>query len=190
MASRQPAYLQREALIRAGFEAAEKIPHDRITAKMLAARAKLPARSLAQQFGDMERFVATLQGLHYEQARNHTLSSINGQPVGTQRILNAALSYLDFALSRRGLRAWMSEVRARSPAMQAQWMTDSRLYAQFVASEFALCGWPHPMAGARLFIAAVLELVRHEQQQGRKVPAARRAIERYLGTYRRQAGYI
>lgn len=190
MASRQPAYLQREALIRAGFEAAEKIPHARITAKMLASRAKLPARSIAQQFGDMDRYVATLQNLHYEQARNHTLSSIIGQPVGTQRILSAALCYLDFAFSRRGLRAWMSAVRAHSPDMQAQWKLDNRLYAQFVASEFALCGWPHPLAGARLFIAAVLELVRHEQQQARKMPAARRSIERYLKTYHRRPGYI
>lgn len=180
MPARKPAYLQREALIQAALEAAEHIPPARITARMLAARAKLPQHSVMEQFGSLDRLVETLQTLHYEAARNHTLAAIGGQAVGTERILVAAKAYLDFAFTHRGLRSWMSLVRLRTPAMQAQWQADNRLYAQFVASEFALTGWPNPLPGARLFIAAILALVRYEQQQGRKLPASRRCLERFL----------
>lgn len=189
MATQKPAYQQREALIRAGFEVAEKLPASRITTKAVVSRAKLSQRSLAQQFGDLERFAATLQSVHYEEMRSHTLSAIYSQNPSAERILNAVTAYLDFAFQRRGLRAWMSEVRTRSPVMQAQWQMDNRLYAQFVASEFALIGWPQPLAGARLFIAAVLDLSRQEQQSDSKLPAYRRTMERFLRTYEHPAGF-
>jgi AcrR family transcriptional regulator len=190
MARQLPAYRQREALIQAGFELAEKLPPAQLTAPALARRAGLAARSVTLQFGSLERFAETLQGLHYEEMRRHTLAAIYGQNPGLERILKATQAYFDFSFTRRGLRAWMSEIRARSPGMQTQWRTDNQLYAQFVASELALCGWPHPLAGARLFIAAVLELVRHEQFEGRKLPAARRALERFLRTHDREPGLL
>ncbi|MGH8459780.1 MAG: hypothetical protein ACRESV_10535, partial [Nevskiales bacterium] len=65
MAAKQPAYRQREALIQAGFELAEKLPIARLTTQALSRHAGLPARSLVQQFGDLERFATTLQGLLY-----------------------------------------------------------------------------------------------------------------------------
>ncbi len=187
MTAKLPAYQQREALIQAGFELAEKLPVARMTAQALAAHAGLPTRSLAQQFGDLGRLAATLQSLHYEEVRYYTLGAIGNMAPGSERILKAAQAYIDFAYTRRGLRAWMSVLRASSPAMQAQWRADNSLYAQFVATELALDGWPYPLVGARLFIAAVLALVRHEQHENRKQPAARRALERFLRTHDRAA---
>lgn len=187
MTTKLPAYQQRDALIRAGFELAEKLSVARMTAQALAAHAGLPTRSVAQQFGDLGRLAATLQSLHYEEMRHHTLGAIANRAPGHERILKAAQAYIDFAFTRRGLRAWMSELRAASPAMQAQWRADNALYAQFVATELALGGWPHPLVGARLFIAAVLALVRHEQHENRKQPAARRALEHFLRTHERAA---
>jgi AcrR family transcriptional regulator len=180
-----PAYRQRDALIRAALELAEKLPPARITAQALARHAGLATRSLTQQFGGMEGFAKTLQQHHYDQARQHALAVIQGQTPGLERLLRATEAYSDFSFARRGLRAWLSEQRMNSPEMQAQWRTDSQVYAQFIASELALCGWPHPLAGARLFIAAVIELVRHEQHVGHKSPAARRALERFLHTHDR-----
>ncbi len=185
----KPAYQQREALIQAGFELAEKLPVARMTAQALATHAGLPTRSVAQQFGDLGRLAATLQSLHYEEMRLHTLGAIGNQVPGHQRILKAAQAYIDFAFTRRGLRVWMSELRAGSPAMQAQWRGDNSLYVQFVATELALGGWPYPLVGARLFVAAVLTLVRHEQYENRKQPAARRALERFLRMHEREAGF-
>ncbi|HXG27961.1 MAG TPA: hypothetical protein VNJ47_03825 [Nevskiales bacterium] len=182
---RPPAYRQRELLIEAGLELAEKLPPAQLTASAIARRAGLATRSLALQFGGLERYGEVLQGLHYEEMRHQALAAIHGQGPGLERILRATQAYFDFAFSRRGLRGWLSELRARSPAMQAQWRLDSQLYAQFLASELALCGWPHPLAGARLYIAAVLELVRCEQRESRRLPAARRALERFLRTYGR-----
>lgn len=189
MAGKQPAYLQREALIQAGFELAEKIPAVRMTAQAVAAQAGLPTRSFAQQFGDLERFATTLQGLHYEEMRHHMLGAIGGLSPGAERILKAVQAYMDFAYTRRGLRAWMSEIRTHSSVMQKQWRMDNLLYAQFVATELALSGWAHPLVGARLFIAAVLELVRHEQHENRKLPASRRALESFLRMHERVAGF-
>ncbi len=186
MAAAPPAYRQRELLIAAGFELAEKLPPAQFTAKALARRAGLAARSLSLQFGSLERYAEALQSIHYEEARRETLMAVHDLAPGAGRVLRATQAYFDFAFSRRGLRAWLSELRARSPAMQAQWRMDNQLYAQFLASELALCGWPHPVAGARLYIAGVLELVRNEQREGRRLPAARRALERFLRTHARR----
>lgn len=187
MSGRLSPYLQREALIRSAFGLAERAPATRMTPQSIARQAGLTTRSIAQQFGDMDRFAAALQSMHYEETRQHTLGALYGLAPGMDRVLRAAQAYLDFAYTRRGLRAWLSELRVRSPLMQAQWRVDSQLYVQFVATELALCGWPHPMAGARLFIAAVLELVRHEQTEQRKLPAARRALEGFLRMHERPA---
>ncbi|MGH8453072.1 MAG: TetR/AcrR family transcriptional regulator [Nevskiales bacterium] len=189
MAAKQPAYRQREALIQAGFELAEKLPIARLTTQALSRHAGLPARSLVQQFGDLERFATTLQGLLYEEQRRHALSDIHGMNPGMDRLLKATQAYFDFAFTRRGLRFWLSELRTGSPAMQGQWRADNQLYVEFVASELALSGWPHPLVGARLFVAAVLELVRHEQSENRKLPASRHAIERFLRMHEREAGF-
>jgi AcrR family transcriptional regulator len=186
MPAKLPAYQQREKLIQCALELAEKQVPERITAKVLAAGAKLPQRSIVQQFGGLDALVGVLQRLHYEALRNHVLGAISNQGPGTERIMKAAHAYLDFAYSRRGLRRWVSQVRARSLSMQAQWRLDSRLYVQYATSEFALSGWPHPEAGARLFIAGVLELARYEQQENRKLPASRRTLERFLGTFDRR----
>lgn len=185
MTARLPAYQQREKLIQAAFELAEKQVPERITTKALASGAGVPAGSITQQFGDLDRLVAVLQGLHYEAMRSHVLAVVSGQKPGVERILKATQSYLDFAYSRRGLRRWASMVRARSADMQTQWKLDNRLYMQFAASEFALSGWPHPEVGARLFIAGVLELARYEQAENRKMPASRRTLERFLRTFER-----
>jgi TetR/AcrR family transcriptional regulator, transcriptional repressor for nem operon len=190
MAAKQPAYRQREALILAGFELAEKPPGARLTEQMLAKHAGLPTRSLAQQFGGLERFAETLQDLHYEEIRRHTLGAMSGLGPGIDRILRGVQAYFDFAFTRRGLRSWMSELRMRSTTMQSKWRVDNQLYVQFLATELALIGWPHPLVGARLFIAAVVELTRHEQQEGRRLPAARRALEGFLRTHEHAAGFV
>jgi TetR/AcrR family transcriptional repressor of nem operon len=190
MAAQQPAYRQRQALVQAGFELAEKLPPARLTAQVLTKQAGLPTRSLAQQFGDLDRLAETLQDLHYAETRSHTLSAMRGLEPGMDRVLRGAQAYFDFAFTRRGLRSWLSELRMRSTSMQSQWRVDNQLYVQFLATELALIGWPHPLVGARLFIAAVVELTRHEQQEGRRLPAARRALEGFLRTHARSAGFV
>jgi AcrR family transcriptional regulator len=185
MPARLPAYQQREKLIQAAFELAEKQVPERITARALVSGAGVPAGSITQQFGDLDRLVTVLQSLHYEAMRAHVLAAISGQQPGVERILKATQAYLDFAFSRRGLRRWASAVRLRSADMQSQWKLDNRLYMQFAASEFALSGWPHPEVGARLFIAGVIELARYEQSENRKMPASRRTLERFLRTFER-----
>jgi TetR/AcrR family transcriptional regulator, transcriptional repressor for nem operon len=190
MPARPPAYRQRELLIQAGFELAEKLSPAQLTAGTLARRAGLAARSLTLQFGGLERYAETLQAIHYEETRRETLAAVHGLAPGAARILRATQAYFDFAFNRRGLRAWLSELRARSPAMQLQWRMDNQLYAQFLATELALCGWPHPVAGARLYIAGVLELVRDEQRENRRLPAARRALERFLNTHVRPSAAV
>ena len=190
MAAKQPAYQQREALIRAGFELAEKPLAAHLTAQALARHAGLPTRSLTQQFGDLDRFAETLQDLHYAEIRRHTLGAMNGLDPGIDRILRGTQAYFDYAFTRRGLRSWLSELRMRSTTMQSQWRVDNQLYVQFLATELALIGWPHPLVGARLFIAAVVELTRHEQQDGRWLPAARRALEGFLRTHEHAAGFV
>lgn len=185
MPKSQTAYEQRRSLIQAALELAEKLPPPQLTPKAIAAHAGLPQRSISSQFESLDGLVAALQEQHHAAIRNHTLSALLGQRPGIERMLSAATAYLDFAFTRRGLREWISEMRARSPEMETRRRMDNLLYAQFAMSEFALSGWPQPLAGARLFIAGMLELARHEQRAGRKLPGGRRAIEKFLRCYER-----
>lgn len=190
MPKTQAGYAQRRSLIAAALELAEKLPPAQLTAKAIAAHAGLPQRSLGSQFATLDDLVAVLQEQHHGEIRNHTLSALVGQQPGIGRLLSAATAYLDFAFTRRGLREWFSEARARTPEMETRWRMDNLLYAQFAASELALSGWPQPLAGARLFIAGMLELARHEQRVGRKLAGGRRAIEKLLRCYERYPGGI
>lgn len=180
-----PPFRQRGALIAAGFKLAEEVPPEKITPSALAKRAGLASRSLERQFGSIEAYAANLQRLHYDKTREYMLSAIQDQIPGLKRIRIATHAYFDYSFMRRGLRAWLSNVRENSDELQRHWRTDNQFYAQFAASELTLCGWPNPQAGARLFVAAVVELVRHEQRIGRKNPASRRALDRFLNMYER-----
>ena len=185
MSKALPPYRQRGALIAAGFKLAEEVPPEKVTASALAKRAGLAARSLERQFGSLESYGATLQRLHYDATREYMLSAIQDQTPGIKRIRIATHAYFDYSFMRRGLRAWLSSLRVISPDLQRQWHNDNQFYAQFAASELALCGWPHPQAAARLYVSAVVELVRHVQRIGRKMPATRRVLDRFLNMYER-----
>lgn len=180
-----PPYRQRAALITASFKLVEEAPPEKITASALARRAGLAPGSLARQFGSIEALASTMQRLHYDSTREYMLSAIQDQSPGLKRIRNATHAYFDYSFIHRGLRDWLSSLRAQSPDLQRQWRADNQFYVQFTAGELALCGWPNPLVGARLFAAAVIELVRHEQRVGRKLPAARRALERFLNMHER-----
>lgn len=184
------AHEQRHSLVQAALELAEKLPTAQLTPKAIAAHAGLPQRSIASHFASPDGLLAVLQEQHNGEIRDHTLSALVGHQPGIERLLVASSAYLDFAFARRGLRAWISDTRARSPAMERRWRMDNLLYAQFAASELSLSGWPQPLAGARLFIAGMLELARHEQRAGRKLPGGRRAIEKFLRCYERYPGGI
>lgn len=183
MAKTLPGYRQRELLLKSGFDIAEKLPLPRLNAKAVTAHAGLPLRSFSAQFADFETYLVELQDVHHEELREQTLEAIQGLQPGIERCLRGAHAFLDFSFLRRGLRQWISEARAGSVEIERRWRTDNMLYLQFIASELALSGWPQPTAGARLFIAAMLALTRHEQHDGRKHHGSRRVIERFLHTY-------
>lgn len=180
-----PGYRQRELLVKTGFEIAEKLPTARLNAKTVTAHANLPLRSFSAQFPDLDAYLIELQDVHHQQLREHTLKAIEGLQPGIDRCLRGAHAFLDFSFLRRGLRQWVSEARAESAEIERRWRTDNLLYTQFIASELTLSGWPQPVAGARLFIAAMVALTRHEQRDGRKHLGSRRTIERFLHTYQR-----
>lgn len=185
MAKILSGYRQRELLIKTGFEIAEKLPPARLNARAITTHAGLPLRSFSAQFPDLETYLAEIQDVHHQELREHTLEAIQGLQPGIDRCLRGAHAFLDFSFLRRGLRQWVSEARAQSAEIERRWRTDNLLYLQFIASELALSGWPQPAAGARLFIAAMVALTRHEQHDGRKHPGSRRTIEHFLRTYQR-----
>ena len=185
MARSLPGYRQRELLVKSGFEIAEKLPTTRLNARTVAAHANLPLRSFSTQFADLDAYLIELQAVHHQQMREHTLKTIEGLQPGIERCLRGAHAFLDFSFQRRGLRQWVSEARSQSAELERRWRADNLLYTQFIASELTLSGWPQPVAGARLFIAAMVALTRHEQRDNRKHPGSRRTIERFLHTYER-----
>ena len=91
-----------------------------------------------------------------------------------------AEAYLDVCLAERAIKALALEARSESALTESMSARHDRFAASAVPS-FKAMGWPDARAAAQLIAAMTSEIAIRELEAGRRLPAARRSLRRFLG---------
>lgn len=183
MATRKTAVPPRDALLKAGLKLAEHVDYGEASAEGVAEAAGLPVAVLHTHFVDFSYYLIALQQQFLDELRDNIIKATSGQPPGYQRLQTATLTYLDGCLRHHGLRSWLMEARRELAGVADGLRRQNQSYALIISTEFRAQGWPHPLAGARLFLSVIQEASRAEHWAGRPLREMRNAIWDFLRTY-------
>jgi hypothetical protein len=102
-----------------------------------------------------------------------------GLPPGAERLYRGSEAYLDVSLANRGVKALSLETRS-DPAVQGSMEARRQRLAASGVADLEAMGWDDPEAAAQLQAAMTREISVLEFDAGRKLPAPRRALKRFL----------
>ncbi len=171
----------REALLDAGAALAEEHGLAGVSVNMVVAQAGVAKGTFYVHFKDRAAFVDEMHARFHGRVQVAVDDAVAGLPLGARRLFLAAEAYLDVSLANRGVKALSLEARS-DPTVQGS-MADrrDRLAAAGVADLRAM-GWDDAEAAAQLLAAMTREISVLEFDAGRRLPASRRALKRFLGT--------
>ena len=171
----------REALLDAGAALAEEHGLAGVSVNMVVAQAGVAKGTFYVHFKDRAAFVDAMHARFHARVQVAVDQAVAGLPPGARRLFRAAEAYLDVSLANRGVKALSLEARS-DPTVQGS-MADrrDRLAAAGVADLRAM-GWDDAEAAAQLLAAMTREISVLEFDAGRRLPASRRALMRFLGT--------
>lgn len=178
--SARDAATTRAQLLAAGVAVAEEEGLAGLSVNRVVARAGVAKGTFYVHFADREAFVDALHAAFHERVHEAVARATADTVPGAERLLSAACAYLDVCLRDRAIKALALEARADGSLTGEMAARHDRFSASAVPS-FRALGWPEPRAAAQLFAAMVNELAIRELEAGRRMPAARRALERFLG---------
>jgi hypothetical protein len=106
--------------------------------------------------------------------------AIAGLPPGGERLYRGSEAYLDVSLANRGVKALSLETRS-DPAVQGSMEARRERLAAAGVADVEAMGWDDAEAVAQLLGAMTREISLLEFDAGRRLPAPRRALKRFLG---------
>jgi AcrR family transcriptional regulator len=168
-----------EALLDAGVEVAQSQGLAGLSVNRVVAEAGVAKGTFYVHFADRKAFVDTLHARFHARVEDAVAQAVAGISPGPDRIVRGAEAYLDVCLEDRAVKALALEARSDpdlAPAMSAR---HERFAASSVPS-FKAMGWPDATAAAQLLAAMTAEIAIRELDAGRRLPAARRSLRRFL----------
>ena len=169
----------RDALLDAGEVVAEEFGLAGMSVNRVVANAGVAKGTFYVHFDDRRSFVDALHARFHERVDAATIGAIAGLEPGAELIARSAEAYLDVSLANRAVKALALEARS-DPAFTEAMLRRQRRTAVAAIPSFKQMDWPDAEAAARLFLAMTSEVAVQEMQAGRRVPAARRALLRFL----------
>ncbi len=170
----------REALLEAGATVAERYGLAGLSVNRVVAQAGVAKGTFYVHFPDRDAFIDALHERFHAHARETVAAAIEGIPDGAERIIRGTEAYLDVCLANRGVKALALEARSDPSLMKSMAARHDRFVAATVPS-FKAMGWPDATAASQLLAAMTNEIAIRELDAGRRLPAARRAMRRFLG---------
>jgi len=171
----------REALLDAGAALAEEHGLAGASVNMVVARAGVAKGTFYVHFKDRAAFVDAMHARFHARVQAAVDQAVAGLPPGARRLSRASEAYLDVSLANRGVKALSLEARSDPAVQDSMAVRRERLTAAGVADLKAM-GWDDAEAAAQLLAAMTREISVLEFDAGRRLPAARRALKRFLGT--------
>jgi AcrR family transcriptional regulator len=169
----------REALLDAGVAVAEEHGLAGLSVNRVVAGAGVAKGTFYVHFADRAAFVDALHQRFHERVREAVATAIDGVPPGAERLARGAEAYLDVCLADRAVKALALEARS-DPDLSEGMAKRHERFAATAVSSFKAMGWPDATAAAQLFAAMTAEIAVRELDAGRRLPAARRALRRFL----------
>jgi TetR/AcrR family transcriptional repressor of nem operon len=170
----------REALLDAGAAVAEQYGLAGLSVNRVVAHAGVAKGTFYVHFADRDAFIDALHERFHAHVQKRVSAAIDGIPDGAERIIRGTEAYLDVCLADRGVKALALEARSDPSLMKSMAARHERFVAASVAS-FNAMGWPDATAASQLLAAMTNEIAIRELDAGRRLPAARRALRRFLG---------
>ena len=169
-----------ELLLDAGAEVAAREGLSGLSVNRVVAAAGVAKGTFYVHFADREAFVDALHARFHERVRAAAAAASASTEPGAERLWRAAEAYLDVSLEHPAIKALVLEARGEG-ALTASMEARREALAATAAPSFKAMGWPDARAAAQLLGAMAAEIAITELEAGRRVPAARRALRRYLG---------
>ena len=171
----------REALLDAGAALAEEHGLAGVSVNMVVAQAGVAKGTFYVHFKDRAAFVDAMHARFHARVQAAVDQAVAGLPPGARRLSRASEAYLDVSLANRGVKALSLEARSDPAVQDSMAVRRERLTAAGVADLKAM-GWDDAEAAAQLLAAMTREISALEFDAGRRLPASRRALKRFLGT--------
>jgi TetR/AcrR family transcriptional regulator, transcriptional repressor for nem operon len=167
-------------LLDAGVAVAERHGLAGLSVNRVVAEAGLAKGTFYVHFADRDAFVDALHARFHDQVDQAVAARIDGVPPGPDRLLAGAEAYLDMSLTARAVKALALEARS-DPALSSMMARRHDRFGSIAIPSFKAMGWRDPLAAAQLLTAMVSEIAIRELDAGRRLPAWRRSLARYLG---------
>jgi AcrR family transcriptional regulator len=171
----------REALLDAGVLVAEEHGLTGLSVNRVVAEAGVAKGTFYVHFSDREAFIDALHGRFHASVEAVVANATADIPPGRKRIIAGAKAYLDLCLANRAVKALALEARS-DPALTAPMSARHERFAATAVPSFKAMGWPDAAVAAQLLAAMTAEIAIRELEAGRRLPAARRTLQRYLDT--------
>jgi TetR/AcrR family transcriptional regulator, transcriptional repressor for nem operon len=170
----------REALLDAGAALAEERGLAGVSVNMVVARAGVAKGTFYVHFKDRAAFVDAMHARFHARVEAAIVGAIAELPPGAERLYRGFEAYLDVSLENRGVKALSLETRSDPAVLSSMEARRERLAAAGVADVQAM-GLDDAEAAAQLLAAMTREISALEFDAGRRLPAPRRALKRFLG---------
>lgn len=169
-----------EALLDAGVAVAEQHGLAGLSVNRVVAEAGVAKGTFYVHFETREAFVDALHARFHTGVQEAVSEATAGLPPGADRIVRGAEAYLDTCLEDRAVKALALEARS-DPDLAASMSARHEQFAASAVPSFKAMGWPDAAAASHLLAAMTAEVAIRELDAGRRLPAARRSLRRFLG---------
>jgi AcrR family transcriptional regulator len=170
----------RETLLDAGVVVAEGHGLSGLSVNRVVAEAGVAKGTFYVHFQDRAAFVDALHQRFHARVQSAVGEATEGTPPGADRIVRGVEAYLDTCLDDRAVKALSLEARS-DPALNAAMSARHERFAASAVPSFKAMGWPDATAASHLLAAMTAEVAIRELDAGRRLPAARRSLRRFLG---------
>lgn len=168
-----------ELLLDAGVAVAERDGLAGLSVNGVVAEAGVAKGTFYVHFADREAFVDAIHARFHDRVLAAVAEATAATKPGTERIVRGVEAYLDVCLADRAIKALSLEARTDTALTASMSVRHERFAASAVPS-FKAMGWPDAKAAAQLLAAMTSEIAIRELEAGRRLPAARRALRRFL----------
>ena len=170
----------RDALLDAGVAVAERDGLAGMSVNRVVAEAGFAKGTFYVHFADRDAFVDALHERFYGRVDAAVAAAVSDAAPGADGLLRGAAAYLDTCLADRGVKALLLEARADG-AIPGRASAREERFAQLSVPGFRAMGWREPRVAARMFVRMISEGAILELEAGRRLPAVRRTLARFLG---------
>jgi len=170
----------RDALLDAGVEVAEGHGLAGLSVNRVVAEAGVAKGTFYVHFDNREAFVDALHSRFHARVQEAVFEATKALPPGADRIVRGAEAYLDNCLEDRAVKALALEARS-DPDLAASMSARHERFAASAVPSFKAMAWPDATAASHLLAAMTAEVAIRELEAGRRLPAARRSLRRFLG---------